>query len=399
MTAGLVTRWSRRYVGVGAGFLVAWQIAALLGVSRHVQVFFAVFGFVFHVVFGKAYALVPTYFERTLSPARGPAVQFPLTTLGTATLAIAALGGPSGLAIVGAALWMAGITVFVGSLVWTLRGNLTGRETGTGEANADRRAVDRYANLFVPVVLTYLVVGSYDLLAGQLILAGKVALPTIIADSTPGVAHLLAAGGAALLIFAVGFRLLSRFLVAYPPRLLVAIVLPAGALGPAIIAATLPVGPWFRVGAVLEATAVIGFAIAYIALFRQSDRRRVGFYGVLAGVLAGLAAALFGLSFAFVGLSVDHVMAHFQLNVLGFLGLTIVGVSYQFYPPAVGPLPGSSDRMAMTSMLLIGGGLGVEVVGLLAGQPVVITVGRLAGLGGALVFAYLLAGLLFFNNH
>ena len=88
-------------------------------------------------------------------------------------------------------------------------------------------------------------------------------------------------------------------------------------------------------------------------------------------------------------------MAHFRLNVLGFLGLTIVGVSYQFYPPAVGSLPGSSDRTALVSMVLLGGGLGVEVVGLLAELSLLTTAGQLVGLVGALVYAYLLVGLLF----
>lgn len=392
MTAGLVTRWSRRYVAAGALFLVAWQVAALVGVPRYAQVPLAVTGFVFHVVFGKAYALVPTYFDRSLSPLRAPAVQFPLTTLGTIGLTLGRLGGPDGLATVGAVLWTIGITIFVGSILWTIRGNLSGGETGTGKANADRRAVDRYANLFVPAVLAYLALGSYDLLA-----AG-IGLPVFVANSLAGVSHLLAAGGAALLIFAVGFRLLPRFLVAYPPRALVAVVLPAGALGPAIIAATLPIGPWFRVGAVLEATAVIGFAVAYVALFVRSDRRRVGFYGIFLGVLAGVLAALLGLSFAFVGLTIDNVVAHFRLNVLGFLGLTIVGVTYQFYPPAVGSLPGSSDRTALATLGLLGGGLGVEVVGLLAGLPTVTTVGRLVGLLGAIGYAYLLVGLLFRNR-
>lgn len=389
MTATVVTRWSRRFVGAGALFLVAWQAAALLGASRRAQVYLAVFGFVFHVVFGKAYALVPAYFERSLSPVRAPAVQFPLTALGTACLAGAALGGPSRLATVGAALWMVGVAVFVGTLVWTLRGNLAGQATGTGEANADRRPVDRYANPFVPAVLAYLAVGSWDLLAGQL------GLPVVLADSPAAVSHLLAAGGAALLLFAVGFRLLPRFLVAHLPRSLVAVILPAGALGPAIIAATLPAGSWFRVGAALEALAVVGFAVTYVALFWRSDRRRVGFCGVLAGVVAGTLAALLGLMFAFVSFPVGGIVAHFRLNVLGFLGLSIVGVSYQFYPPAVGGVPGSSDRAAFASLALLGVGLGLEVAGVLAGLPTATVVGRLAGVAGALVYVYLLFGMLF----
>lgn len=391
MTAKLVTRWSRRFVATGAASLFVWQVATLAGASRSAQVYLGVFGFVFHVVFGKAYALVPTYFDRQLAFPRAPAVQFPLSVLGVAGLAGGALGGPAALSFVGSALWLAGVGVFVGALGWTIRDNLSGAETATGQANTDRRRVDRYANAFVPLVLAYLLVGSYELLAGQ------VGLPTILGGSSPRLAHLVAAGAAGLLVFAVGFRLLPRFLVAHPPFPLVAIVLPAGAVGPAVIAATLPSGSWFRFGAVVQAIAVLGYALAFVVLFRRSDRRRVGFYGVLAGALAGALGVLLGLSFAFDGLTAGRIAAHFRLNVLGFLGLTIVGVSYQFYPPAVGTFPGASNRTAAASIALLGGGLLVEVVGLLADLPTV-GAGQVLALLGALTYAYLLFGLFFVDG-
>lgn len=392
MTATIVSRWSRRFVSVGALFLVAWQFGAVLGVSRDVQVYLGVTGFVYHVIFGKAYSLVPTYFDRSLSVTRAPAVQFPLSVLGTIGLVAGRLGPFPVVELAGALLWAGGIAVFVGSLGWTVRGNLTGAETATGGANAARRGVDRYANAFVPIVLGYVLVGSYELLAS---VAG---LPSLLAGSLPRVAHLLAAGGAGLLVFAVGFRLLPRFLVAHPPRWLVAVVLPAGAVGPAIIAATLPVGPWFQVGASLEATAVIGFALAYAVVFARSDRRRVGFYGVLAGVTAGALAALLGLTFAFDGMTLGRIIAHFRLNVLGLLGLTIVGVTYQFYPPAIGSFPGAGDRTAMASLVLLSGGLLVEVGGLVTGLSSVTLIGRLAGLAGAVAYAWLVGGLFFGEN-
>ncbi|MFB6228069.1 MAG: hypothetical protein ABEH88_05730 [Halobacteriales archaeon] len=57
------------------------------------------------------------------------------------------------------------MAVFVGALLWSVRGNLSGAATGTGSANADRRGVDRIANAFVPVALAYLLTGSYAMAA------------------------------------------------------------------------------------------------------------------------------------------------------------------------------------------------------------------------------------------
>jgi hypothetical protein len=388
MSARGRTLQAHRFIHVALLSLVAWQAAALTGVGRGVQVALGLLGFVFHVAFAKAYTLVPSYFDRELAVPRAPTVHLPLSAAGVALLAADGLGGPTWTEPAGAALWTAGVAVFVGALAWTVRDNPTGAETGTGDAKADRRAVDRAANAFVPVVLAYVAVGSYELLAAS------TGLPTLLDGYRPRTTHLLAAGGAALLIFAVGFRLLPRFLVAYPPRPLVAVVLPAGALGPALLAIGLPAGPVFHAGAGLQAVAVLGFAAAYARLYASSDRRRVGLYGVLAGVAAGAAAALLGLQFAVAGPTAGLAAAHARLNLLGFLGLTVVGATYQFYPPAAGRFRGASDRTALASILALAGGLALQAVGLAAGAGVVVLAGDALALAGGLVYAGLLVGLL-----
>jgi hypothetical protein len=389
--AATASRGARRFVLTSSGFLVLWQVAPLLGPAdpRRTGVALGLFGFVLHAVFGKAYALVPSYFDRQLAIPLAPTVQLPLSVVGTLALAAAArFGEPTAVDAVGAVLWALGVAVFLGTLGWTIRDNLTGRETATGAANADRRAVDRAANAFVPVALAYLAVGSYELLAAT------TALPGLLDGYPPRVSHLLGAGAATMLLFAVGFRLLPRFLVVRPPRALVAVVLPAGALAPALLAVGLPAGTLFRVGAVLEALAVIGFAVAVVTMLGRSDRRRVGFYGLLVGAVAGTLGVLLGLQFAFAGRSVALVTAHFRLNVLGFLGVTIVGVTYQFYPPAVSRLRGVGDRTALAAIVLLGGGLGLEVIGLAVGADTLVTAGQVGTLAGALTHAYVLSGLL-----
>jgi hypothetical protein len=385
MTAATVSRWARRYVLASAAFLLLWQVGVVAGVPRRTEVTLALFGFVLHMIFGKAYSLVPSYFDRELAFPRAPAVGFPLAVAGTAGLAAASLGGsPAWLAPLGATLWALGVAVFVGTLAWTVRDNLTGGATGTGEANADRRPTDRLANAFVPVAGLYLVAGTYGTLALH------TGLPLLIDGYAPRLTHLLAAGTAALLIFALGFRLLPRFLVASVPRPLVAVVLVAGAVAPWLLAVGLGIGVWFRVGALLEALAVIGFAAGCWLLFARSDRRRVGFYGVLAGTASGVVGVALGLAFAFGHGSADLVVAHRRLNLLGFVGFTIVGLAYQFYPPAVGALPGSSDRTALISIATLVLGLLGQVVGLAAARPLVTTVGAVVALAGALLYAYLL---------
>jgi hypothetical protein len=47
------------------------------------------------------------------------------------------------------------VATFVAVLLWTVRGNLSGGEIGTGGPNVDRRRVDRVANAFVPFALVY----------------------------------------------------------------------------------------------------------------------------------------------------------------------------------------------------------------------------------------------------
>jgi hypothetical protein len=385
MTAASVSRWARRYVLVSALFLVVWQAGTVVGIPRHTEVLLGIYGFVFHTIFGKAYSLVPTYFDRDLVSSWAPTVQFPLVVAGAGGLVGSSLRiGPGWLGPTGAVLWGLGVFVFVGTLLWTIRTNPTGSDTATGDANAERRPVDRLANGFVPIALGYLLVGAYETVAIH------TGVPLLFDGYAPRVSHLLAAGTAGLLILALGFRLLPRFMVAPLPRTLAAVVLPAGALGPLLLATHLGNAPWFRLGALVEAVAVAGFAVGVGLLFVRSERRRVGFYAVLAGVSSGVVGVVFGLWFAFYQWSPSLVLAHLRLNLLGFLGFTIVGITYQFYPPAVGAFRAASDRTALLSIVALAGGLLVQVVGLVGGVSLLTTVGGVATLCGALLYASLI---------
>ncbi|MEF8831598.1 MAG: hypothetical protein V5A23_08705, partial [Halobacteriales archaeon] len=215
MSRPLVTRWSQRSIAAGAGFLVVWHLAALAGAPSRALVAIALYGFVLQVVFGKAYSLVPSYFGRQYALPRLPAVQVTLSVAGAGLLVAGAwlpatavsspIADAAAVADAGAVLWAGGTLAFLAGMGWTLRGNLSGAETATGEANADRRPIDRVANAFVPVALSYLLAGTYATAAPA------VGAPALLDGYPPRATHLLAAGFAALLLFAVGFRMFPRF--------------------------------------------------------------------------------------------------------------------------------------------------------------------------------------------
>lgn len=387
------SRWARRYVVASAIALVCWQIGILFEVPRRTEVALGVFGFVFHVIFGKAYALVPSYFDSQLRFPRAPGVQFPLVFGGATGLAFASLGvGPPWLAPGSAILWGLGIAVFVGTLLATVGTPLLEGETGTGDHNVDRVPVDRLANRFVPVAMLYLLAGSYETAAVYS------SLPPLFGGVSAQASHLLAAGTAALLVFSLGFRLLPRFLGTHPPLWTARVVLPTAAAGPAFIAAGFATPAYQMVGAVLEAVAVCVFALVVLRMVVRSDRVRVGLYGVAAAMVSGVAGVFLGVAFAFdIGFDTalgSLLRLHFRLNVLGFLGLTIVGLTYQFYPPSIGDLPGSSDRTALLSILGIVLALLFHAAAIVGDVSGLVVAGSLLGVASAIGFLYLVGSAL-----
>lgn len=396
--SGEISRWSRRYVLIGVLSLCCWQLATVVGLPRRTTVALAVFGFVFHVVFGKAYALVPAYFDAELIFERAPMVQFPFVVTGATCLALDPLLArrfPVDLGVLGGVLWSVGVVVFVGTLVPTIAGPLRRGTTGTGDHNADRRPLDRFANRFVPVVLLYLLVGSYETVAGQ-----TGALPPLIGVRAAAT-HLLAAGAATLLVVTLGFRLLPRFLGAHPTRSSAALVLPAAATAPGIIAGGFVDERLLPLGAALMLVAVGGFALVVFGMWSRSGKRRVGVNALLPSATFGVIGVLFGGLFAVGGASPALIETHLRVNLLGFLGLMIVGTSFQFYPPRLGAFPGSSNRSASAAIAALACGLGIEVLGIAAiaaFDPATaalstgaIALGRWLTLLGAFGYAYLIA--------
>lgn len=377
-----VSTGARRFVIVSVLFLLATQITIFVSASRRVVVTLALYGFVFNMIFGKGYALIPSYFNRTLTFTHAPTIHLPLSVLGIFGL----IGTTQDIAHaqrVGAIMWCSGVVVFVGTIGWTIRDNILGGDTGTGDANADRETVDRISNLFIPIVLAYFIIGSVELLAFS------VDVPTLITNTPAQVSHLLGAGAATLLLFAIGFRLFPRFLVSHPPIILVAIVLSAGAIGPIFITVGLQ-SQLLVVGLAIEATAVAGFAVTFVILFVRSSRRRVGLYAVFCGMCAGIIGITLAALLVLNGRTDAVVTAHYRTMLIGFLGFSIIGAAYQFYPPAVGTLPGATDRTALISIGLLAIGLFVQIGGLLGRMGAIIKAGEVSGLVGVIIYTYLI---------
>jgi membrane associated rhomboid family serine protease len=104
----------------------------------------------------------------------------------------------------------------------------------------------------------------------------------------------------------------------------------------------------------------------------------------------GVVGVALGVSFAFGHREPSLVLAHLRSNLLGFLGFTIVGTTYQFYPPAVGTFPGASDRTAFVSIAALAVGLLGQVAGLASQAPAVSLLGQLSAVTGVLLYAYVL---------
>jgi hypothetical protein len=132
---------------------------------------------------------------------------------------------------------------------------------------------------------------------------------------------------------------------------------------------------------------LVGFGIAYVDMFVRSDRRRLGLSVLLGSSAAAVGVAGLGLHMAFAGFSLPVAEAHARVALLGFLGLAVVGVSYQFYPPGIATVPGVDDRTALLAGWLLVAGVAVESVGLLGTVDTAVLAGRWLALAGAVVHA------------
>jgi hypothetical protein len=369
-------RWTRYFVLAGATAALAWRAGALAGVAVRTRTVFALLGFVFPTVFGMAWLLFPAYVGRTAPDGPWPGVTFVGSVGGAGLYAAGSVVGESGLTDVGALAWVLGVASFL-----VLQGVAVVpavRATGV-DALLDRLApAARVATVAIPAALGYLVAGSAVLVLAR---AGVATRPAAV--------HLLALGFGALLVYALGVRLLAGFFHVGASARAVGVVLGLGATGPAVLAANLWVAPWFALGALASAAGMVGYALVVADVFVRADRRRVGLYGVLAGAAGGVVAVAVGTAVAALGASPSLLGVHFGAGVGGFFHLTVVGYLYLFFPPQANSFVGASERAALGSILVLAVGTALELAATLSGGWV-LTAAHAVVFAGTLAVWYLL---------
>lgn len=212
--------------------------------------------------------------------------------------------------------------------------------------------------------------------------------------------HLLALGAASNAVLVYSRHFAQALLHAGPgpewPAQARLVVFNIGALG--VLAGVSAGARWLAVaGAVVVVTAVLAHSVSLAAMVRRATLtgrlRVVTWYYVAAGVALAVGATLGGLM---AGGAVDAVawqqsfrLAHAHLNLLGWLGLAVVGTQFMLWPAVLRTrMVDSASRTARRVLLLSGCGLSIAVVGLLltavsTGAHWVAAAGMAAYAGGA----------------
>lgn len=381
-SAGL-RRWTQRFTVASAASFVLFLVA-VSEADRRVAVTIGLFGFVCPMIFGMAYLLLPPYVGTTLVDQRLAGVHFVLAYTGVGLLVSSRLaGGTDTPFLVGVLSWTLGVFVFLGSIVATV-GSAVRERPSTLLRGGDRpQRSTKLATMMIPVALGYLLVGTLGLLATAGVLDG---FETTLAQ----VVHFYAIGFGALLVFALGARLLIGFFRVQLPKPLVWIVLGAGALAPTALGAFLWVDPWFRIGAILATIAMVGYLLLVAFVAWRTDRVRVGCSGILFGAVAGVGAVGTALRIAFGTAATTAIPVHRLLVLGGFFPLTIVGYAYLFFPVTESSALGASARTARSTIALLTVGVAAQAGGILVQFAFLRSVGTLASVVGAIGYTALL---------
>ncbi|MFB6084121.1 MAG: hypothetical protein ABEJ94_07745 [Halorientalis sp.] len=390
MASGELSRWTRYFAVASALSLVGAEALDVAGTRGTLVVTVALFGFVCPMIFGMAYLLVPSFVGRTLTDYRLPGLHFGLAYLGTGSLVLGRIAGVDPLVRLGVVLWSLGVVLFVGLLAWTTVPAVRERPAVVLRTGDRPQRSTRLATGTIPVTVGYLVVGT----AGLLGWAGLGPFPRV---TFPAVVHYYGAGLGALLIFALGARLMPGFFHVTPPRAGTWLALVPGAVAPGLLATSLWTGVGFRAGAILQATAMAGYAGLVGYVFRRSEWQRVGLYGILLGAVVGVVGVGINVPIAFDIVGPGQLDAHATVIVSGFFALTIVGYAMQFFAVTGGQFPGATKRTVLGTILTLALGTLLDAGGSLGGSPLLSGGGAVLTFCGAVAYAYLLGRRLLFE--
>jgi hypothetical protein len=365
--------------------MVSLQLGRLFGASVYTRAIIGIFGAVLPMIFGMAYLLLPSYAGQTLATPSVPGVHFVFAYVGVSVLVVdTAVGADDWLFTIGVGLWSLGVGLFVGSLAYTIFPAVVTDSVIVTRADGRPQRSTRVATTLIPVAIGYLLFGTLTLASSTTV------LPVIVGYGLPTVVHYYGTGVATLLIFALGVRLLTGFFHVTPPRYVSWSVLGSGGLGPALLASNLWQSPWFEIGASLLVVAMAGYGVLVGFVVFHTTRYRIGLVGIGLGAVCGIGgvfAAILGL----VGrLDVFPIHLHTTLVLDGFLLLTIIGYAYQFFPVTTGQFRGASRRTALATMLVLTGGVGIDILGSILSIAPLQSVGAGFGFVATSGYAYLL---------
>lgn len=354
--------------------------------SSWVQIQLAAWGFAGLMIFAMGYVLIPSFIGRRLAKPWASTLHLPLAVVGLLLVVTALVLRSTLLWRVGAALWLAGAILFALNLMATRREALRPSVRGPKPSTLG----DRVGLIMVGFAMAYLQVSSLLFLLFDPV-TGRTPVGSMDYWS---VLHLYLLGFVVMMIFGVGYNLLPRFLAARPSRVLL-YVNAAAAVPPPVLFALFIIqgGPWLALGGALFTVAFASFALNIILMYlRRTREAQPTFYflfGALASLTTGIALGiLFILSPALRYLSPVHA----ELNLFGFVGMTIFGVSYYVFPyfPKGSYFP--SYVRPMTHLTLASTGLILSVPAklhrLLAGPgfPWIIVAGEVLMLASVVVY-------------
>lgn len=364
---------TRFAIHASLGWLVLWMAGSLtaflfpetagsaLLLSRVWQVLLPAFGFLGIMIFAMSYHFVPVFSGRSLGLPRLATGQLLAANGAVGLLILASFLPLPGLQTLGYALWLGSAMAFLGVLRTTFR-----RPRRRAPPSAPAPAVDRRALPLTMAAPLYLLASAAVLFLGSL----PVPCPLSFASGL----HLYTAGFVALMVFGVGLHLFPRFAGSAPSprlaRLLQATALPAPAglslflNGPA---------PLLAAFAFLFAVAAATFLALLVQVWQRAARRRPFYRFNLAAACLLQVGVAFGVAFALVPATRLWTPTHGLVNLFGFAGLMVLGVTHEVMPPYASRGYATSLRVGDLHLLGALAGLGLAAGGRLlaaAGGPV-----------------------------
>lgn len=334
-------------------------LAALSGTDW--ELYLPALGFLGLMIMGMAQQFIPLYSGRELWSGRGALTQIVVSVAGVVLLL---LNSPL-LEFLGLGLWLLGTLLFLFWILMTIRSRkLPVRPQGK---HPEFHSMDVLGIPMTSAAVLYLIAASAGFWLGSSGLGSP--LVPFAAAHWFSFFHLYTLGFILLMVFGVGFHLFPRFTDTVP-NLRVAKAIAAMALpGPALVALTMPflgdiaVGFVFALFAVFEAVAAVLFAVLVLDLWNRSEHRRpASAFNASAGlwlILGVTFASLFGV---FPSAFLAWVPVHGWVNLLGFAGFQIFGVTHEVLPPFTSMGLRVSRGVTRADFILANVGLGALVL-------------------------------------